>query len=169
MKHRLVSILAFSLVASLLAAACTTTGGRRRNNNTIKLDGSSPDNNNNNGGGGGNEDPVDLKKPSSTPSPDLSKPSTNTGDLSCQGYFGCAEGCSQTDDACFEDCWNDTSTTGQDQFGDIFNCLASYCIDQGDCELDGSGTQLADTPTCTPCLQSDPAGSACESTFAACE
>lgn len=164
MKNRLVSILAFSLVASLLAAACTTTGGRRRNNNTIKLDGSSPDNNNDNSAS------VDLKKPSNNnPSPDLSKPSTNTGDLTCQGYFECAAACPETSDTCVEDCWNDTSTTGQDQFGDIFNCLASYCIDQGDCELDGSGTQLADTPTCTPCLQSDPAWMACDSVVSACQ
>ena len=165
MKNRLLPAFLASLVASLVfAVACSGGGGRRHGGNTIKLDGSTSGAKDMKGSSNNNENP-DLAKGGGGNKTDLS--SSGSG-LTCQEFFACMGNCADNDSACVDDCYNQTSPDGQQQFSDLFNCLANTCVGSGDCQVNSTGDGLVTSTTCSTCLNADATWNSCATEVNAC-
>ncbi len=100
----------------------------------------------------------DLSQPNS--GADLSvPPPTKTG---CNGYIACLNNCDPSDSACATQCKNNTTSKGQQVYGNALFCGQSYCLGlndagPGECALSADMTMLVDPTgapagTCDNCL-----------------
>lgn len=69
---------------------------------------------------------------------------TTSGTLSCSGIYDCYDRCSDTDDACFEDCYYSGTSTAQQLVYNMYECGETSRCQDWDC-MDQHCTSLVDS------------------------